>query len=168
MLTFRNVHNWMDDGDTDAVFAAFFRALKPGGILGVEEHRGLDTVPQDPKAENGYVRQDYTVALGAESRVRAGGLLRAERQPERYQGLAERRVDAAAELSRWILWITRNMRRSARRIILFSSFGSLKEARPSFLKKRSKKLLDALSRPSPVGIRQEAKVFCRRAGTCHS
>ena len=63
VLTFRNVHNWMDDGDTDAVFAAFFRALKPGGILGVEEHRGLNTVPQDPKAENGYVRQDYTVAL---------------------------------------------------------------------------------------------------------
>jgi predicted methyltransferase len=63
VLTFRNVHNWMYDGYADEAFAAFFSALKPGGILGVEEHRGLDTVPQDPKGEDGYVRQDYTIAL---------------------------------------------------------------------------------------------------------
>jgi predicted methyltransferase len=63
VLTFRNVHNWMYDGDADEMFAAFYRALKPGGILGVEEHRGPADKRQDPKAENGYVRQDYTVAL---------------------------------------------------------------------------------------------------------
>ncbi len=63
VLTFRNVHNWMDGGYADAAFAGFYAALKPGGVLGVEEHRGLDTVPQDPKAASGYVRQDYTVAL---------------------------------------------------------------------------------------------------------
>lgn len=63
VLTFRNVHNWMADGYVDQAFAAFFTALKPGGILGVEEHRGLASVPQDPKAQNGYVRQDYVVAL---------------------------------------------------------------------------------------------------------
>ena len=63
ILTFRNVHNWMGGGYADEMFADFFRALKPGGILGVEEHRGLETIPQDPTADNGYVRQDYTVAL---------------------------------------------------------------------------------------------------------
>lgn len=63
VLTFRNVHNWMASGDADKVFAAFFQALKPGGILGIEEHRGLASKPQDPKAEDGYVRQDYTIAL---------------------------------------------------------------------------------------------------------
>jgi len=63
IMTFRNVHNWMADGYADEMFADFYRALKPGGILGVEEHRGLDTVAQDPKAESGYVRQDYTIAL---------------------------------------------------------------------------------------------------------
>lgn len=63
VLTFRNLHNWMGGGYADEIFSDFYRALKPGGILGVEEHRGLDSVPQDPKADNGYVRQDYTVKL---------------------------------------------------------------------------------------------------------
>jgi len=63
VLTFRNVHNWMAGGVADDAFAAFFKALKPGGILGVEEHRGRNDQPQDPKAASGYVREDYTIAL---------------------------------------------------------------------------------------------------------
>ena len=63
ILTFRNVHNWMAQGFAPQAFAAFYKALKPGGILGVEEHRGDASRPQDPKADDGYVRQDYTIAL---------------------------------------------------------------------------------------------------------
>ena len=63
VLTFRNVHNWMADGTADAVFASFFRALKPGGTLGLEEHRGRTDQPQDPRAKSGYVREDAVVAL---------------------------------------------------------------------------------------------------------
>jgi predicted methyltransferase len=63
VLTFRNVHNWMMAGIQDDAFAAFYKALKPGGILGVEEHRGRTDQPQDPKAASGYVREDYTIAL---------------------------------------------------------------------------------------------------------
>jgi predicted methyltransferase len=63
VLTFRNIHNWMAQGYAPQAFAAFYKALKPGGILGVEEHRGDATKPQDPKGESGYVRQDYAVAL---------------------------------------------------------------------------------------------------------
>jgi predicted methyltransferase len=63
VLTFRNVHNWMDEGYVDEALQACFTALKPGGILGVEGHRGDPHVAQDPKAENGYVRQDYMIAL---------------------------------------------------------------------------------------------------------
>ena len=63
VLTFRNVHNWMAAGTADAVFASFFRALKPGGTLGVEEHRGRPDQPQDPQAKNGYVREDAVIAL---------------------------------------------------------------------------------------------------------
>jgi predicted methyltransferase len=40
VLTFRNLHNWMNDGYAAEALAACFKALKPGGILGIEEHRG--------------------------------------------------------------------------------------------------------------------------------
>jgi predicted methyltransferase len=63
IVTFRNIHNWMGGGDAEKVFAAFYKALKPGGVLGVEEHRAKDDKPQDPKAKSGYVRQDYAIAL---------------------------------------------------------------------------------------------------------
>ena len=63
VLTFRNLHNWMQDGYADAVFAAAFKALRPGGIFGVEEHRGRNDKSQDPLAKDGYVRQDFTIAM---------------------------------------------------------------------------------------------------------
>jgi len=63
VLTFRNLHNWMEAGYADEVLAACWRALKPGGVLGIEAHRGRNDVAQDPKARTGYVRQDYAIAL---------------------------------------------------------------------------------------------------------
>ena len=63
VITSRNVHNWMGAGFADEAFGAFYKALKPGGILSVEEHRAPADKPQDPKAENGYVREDYTIEL---------------------------------------------------------------------------------------------------------
>jgi len=63
IVTFRNLHNWMADHDADAAFRAFYKALKPGGILGIEDHRARSTEPQDPVAKSGYVRQDYAIAL---------------------------------------------------------------------------------------------------------
>ena len=63
IVTFRNLHNWMGGGTVDQVLAGCFKALKAGGILGVEEHRGRNDKPQDPKAKDGYVREDYAIAL---------------------------------------------------------------------------------------------------------
>ncbi len=62
VLTFRNIHNWMSNGTTDDVYAAMYKALKPGGILGVVEHRGNPDTEQDPKAGSGYVNQDVAIA----------------------------------------------------------------------------------------------------------
>lgn len=63
VLTFRNIHNWMSRDDAAQAFQTMFRALKPGGVLGVVEHRGNPAVPQDPKAKSGYVNEDYAVKL---------------------------------------------------------------------------------------------------------
>jgi predicted methyltransferase len=63
VLTFRNVHNWMRGGYAEDVFKAMYQALKPGGILGVVDHRADPKLPQDPKAASGYVRQDYMIKL---------------------------------------------------------------------------------------------------------
>jgi predicted methyltransferase len=63
VVTFRNFHNWMGDKSVDQALASFYKALKPGGILGIEDHRGRDDKPQDPIADSGYVRQDYTIDL---------------------------------------------------------------------------------------------------------
>jgi predicted methyltransferase len=63
VLTFRNIHNWMAGERADAAFASMYRALKPGGTLGVTEHRGNEAVPQDPRARSGYVNQSYAIRL---------------------------------------------------------------------------------------------------------
>lgn len=63
VLTFRNIHGWMRGGTADAVFKSMYDSLKPGGILGVVEHRARTDKPQDPKAESGYVREDHAIAL---------------------------------------------------------------------------------------------------------
>jgi len=62
VLTFRNVHSFMGNDSSDAMYKAMFAALKPGGILGVVGHRGKDGEPQDPKAKSGYVQTDYEIA----------------------------------------------------------------------------------------------------------
>ncbi len=63
VLTFRNVHNWMASGRAPQAFTAMYRALKPGGTLGVVEHRGNAANPQDPQAKSGYVNEQYAIDL---------------------------------------------------------------------------------------------------------
>jgi predicted methyltransferase len=66
-LFLRNVHNWMAAGTVDKAFRDAFAALKPGGLLGIEEHRAAPGTVQDPMAKDGYVQQDYVVALAKEA-----------------------------------------------------------------------------------------------------
>ena len=67
VLTFRNVHNWMGAGWAEQAFKSMFTALKPGGVLGVVEHRANQDQPQDPKAVSGYVREDYVIKLATDA-----------------------------------------------------------------------------------------------------
>ncbi|MEZ0471250.1 class I SAM-dependent methyltransferase [Luteimonas salinilitoris] len=61
VLTFRNVHNWLGDDTAEAMFEGFFSVLKPGGVLGVVEHRAEKELPADD--ESGYVGEQTVIAL---------------------------------------------------------------------------------------------------------
>jgi predicted methyltransferase len=63
VLTFRNIHNWVPRGYAGEMFAKIYAALKPGGVLGVVEHRAAPGVAQDPKAASGYVNQEYAIEM---------------------------------------------------------------------------------------------------------
>lgn len=63
VLTFRNLHNWMMGGKEKQAIKLMYDSLKPGGYLGIEEHRGDPKVAQDPMARTGYVREDYAIKL---------------------------------------------------------------------------------------------------------
>lgn len=67
VLTFRNAHNWVNPAyGTHAAPLAFkvmFDVLKPGGVLGVVDHRWPDASTEDPKAENGYVSEERIIKL---------------------------------------------------------------------------------------------------------
>jgi predicted methyltransferase len=58
-LTFRNVHNWIMADQENEYFAAFFQALKPGGVLGVVEHRAKPEASMDSMHKTGYVTEAY-------------------------------------------------------------------------------------------------------------
>ncbi len=61
ILTARSVHGWMrTPGMVEKTFAEFYAALKPGGILAVEQHRA-NPGPQDEKAQSGYVTEAYVI-----------------------------------------------------------------------------------------------------------
>lgn len=63
ILSFCNVHRWMREDQALAVFKAMYKALKPGGLLGIVEHRNSMHIPPDPLATSGYVHEDQVVAL---------------------------------------------------------------------------------------------------------
>jgi len=65
VLTFRNLHNWMAQDYAMDFFNQAYAALKPGGVLGVVEHRLPSTAEQDPRAASGYVHEDMVKALAA-------------------------------------------------------------------------------------------------------
>jgi predicted methyltransferase len=61
VLTFRNVHNWIENKTVDAFFGAFFAALKPGGVLGVVEHRARPGTTIEQSKESGYMTEAYVI-----------------------------------------------------------------------------------------------------------
>lgn len=63
VLTFRNVHNWAGSGSAAGMFQGFFDVLKPGGTLGVVEHRAKPDSAAAKDEGSGYMTEDAVIAL---------------------------------------------------------------------------------------------------------
>lgn len=63
VLTFRNVHGWINGGQAEGMFQAFADVLKPGGVLGVVQHRAVDDADPSESAATGYVSEAAVIAL---------------------------------------------------------------------------------------------------------
>ena len=67
VLTFRNVHNWTDGGNAAAMFQAMYAVLKPGGTLGVVDHRAKPGSTLAEDKESGYLPVDAVVKLASDA-----------------------------------------------------------------------------------------------------
>lgn len=67
VLTFRNVHNMTDEGSAPAMFKGFFDVLKPGGTLGVVDHRAAAGADPAKLKQTGYLPEDYVIKLATDA-----------------------------------------------------------------------------------------------------
>jgi predicted methyltransferase len=67
VLTFRNVHNWVGGGSAEAMFKAFDAVLKPGGTLGVVDHRAADGADPASLAKSGYLTTESVIKLATDA-----------------------------------------------------------------------------------------------------
>jgi predicted methyltransferase len=73
VLTFRNLHNWLDDGDPGLkkVMDEVYKVVKPGGVLGIVDHR----LPAARAADNdsGYVHEAYVIKMAESAGFKLAG-----------------------------------------------------------------------------------------------
>jgi predicted methyltransferase len=73
ILTARSIHGWMGaPGMLEKTFKEFHDALKPGGILAVEQHRA-NPGPQDPQAKSGYVTEAFVIEQAEKAGLKLAG-----------------------------------------------------------------------------------------------
>ena len=90
VLTFRNVHNWVvESGNDREMFRAFFDALKPGGVLGVVEHRARPSATLEDMKRSGYMTEDYVIALAEKAGFKLGARSEANANPKDTKDYAE-------------------------------------------------------------------------------
>ncbi len=86
VVTFRNAHNWVGRGYPKAsarlAYQAMFDALKPGGVLGIVDHRWPDADNEDPASDNGYISEERLIALAKEAGFEFAGRSDLNRNPK--------------------------------------------------------------------------------------
>jgi predicted methyltransferase len=75
VVTFRNIHNWIPLGPEKMkdLFGNLYTVLKPGGVLGIEEHRLPASKTQDATASSGYMHEAYVIKLAEDAGFKLAG-----------------------------------------------------------------------------------------------
>ena len=80
VLTFRNVHNWRmgyrrdDKADYSAeAFRQIYAMLKPGGVLGIEDHRLPESADAERERNSGYIKTSTVIRLAQEAGFQLAG-----------------------------------------------------------------------------------------------
>ena len=80
VLTFRNVHNWRmgyrrdDKADySAAAFQQIYAMLKPGGVLGIEDHRLPESANAERERESGYIKTSTVIRLAQQAGFQFAG-----------------------------------------------------------------------------------------------
>jgi predicted methyltransferase len=86
VVTFPNIHNFVQEGygppnAPELAFKAFFTALKPGGVLGVVDHRWPDPATEDPRSRNGYVSEQRVIEFAEAAGFELAGRSDVNRNP---------------------------------------------------------------------------------------
>ena len=89
VLTFRNVHNWHMSGWDQEAFNAFFKALKPGGTLGVVEHRLPEGRPDADMKKSGYMKVSYVKMLAEKAGFKLAGSSEVNANPKDTKDYAD-------------------------------------------------------------------------------
>ena len=82
VLTFRNLHNWIERNEIDGALRAFHKALKPGGVLGVVDHRGHTDLSQEAQMKFGYVREDVAIKQMEKAGFKLAGTSQVNNNPK--------------------------------------------------------------------------------------
>jgi predicted methyltransferase len=67
VVTFRNVHNWVMADTAPLMFKAFYSVLKPGGVLGITDHRAAKGADLDKIKKSGYLPEDFVIKLATDA-----------------------------------------------------------------------------------------------------
>ncbi len=73
VVTFRNVHNWVMADTAPQMFKAFFAVLKPGGVLGVTDHRATKGADLEKIKKTGYLPEAFVIKLATDAGFRLAG-----------------------------------------------------------------------------------------------
>lgn len=63
VLIFRNIHSLLRANSEEAAFAEMFRVLRPGGLVGVVQHRSRQAIDRERMEKTGYIPQETVIGL---------------------------------------------------------------------------------------------------------